>query len=118
MSSSRSASESRVLHEEGGFRYTLATEEFGEAIVRVLSESFAREPMGAAPGLSARDLGPLVARFMPEFTTNDLSASEASSTGDEAGPPPRQTKFTACHAPPRAMMPNNAADQSPPAGVV
>jgi hypothetical protein len=73
MSQSQSGSESRILHEEGGFRYLVATEEFGEAIVRVLSESFSREPMGAALGLSARDLGPLVARFMPECTTNGLS---------------------------------------------
>jgi hypothetical protein len=61
------------LHEEGGFRYAVATEQFGEAIVRVLSESFSHEPMAAALGLSAHDLVPLVARFMPECTTNGLS---------------------------------------------
>jgi hypothetical protein len=51
----------------------IATEEFGEAIVRVLSESFSREPMSAALGLSARNLSSLVARFLPECATNGLS---------------------------------------------
>ncbi len=73
MAQSRSGSESHILHEDGGFRYAVATEEFGDAIVTVLSESFSREPMAAALGLSARDLEPLVARFMPECTTNGLS---------------------------------------------
>jgi len=73
MSQSRSGSESRVLHEDGGFRYEVATEQFSDAIVRVLSESFSREPMSAALGISARDYGPLIARFMPECTTNGLS---------------------------------------------
>jgi hypothetical protein len=73
MSQSQFGIASRVLHEEGGFRYAVATEELGDAIVRVLSESFAREPMSTALGLSARQLGPLVARFMPECTTNGLS---------------------------------------------
>jgi len=73
MSQSRYASASRILHEEGGFGYAIVTEEYGTAIVRVLSEAFSREPMGAALGLSARDLGPLVARFMVECTTNGLS---------------------------------------------
>jgi hypothetical protein len=73
MSQSQSSSESRVLHEEAGFRYAVATERFGEAIVRVLSESFSREPMSATLGVSARDLAPLVARFMPECTSNGLS---------------------------------------------
>ena len=74
MPQSRFGSESPVLHEEGGFRYAVATEEFSEAIVRVLSESFSREPMSAALGVSARDFGPLVGRFVPECTTNGLSA--------------------------------------------
>jgi len=73
MSQSQSGSESRVLREDGGFRYEVATEEFGDAIVRVLSESFSREPMSAALGLSARELAPLIAGFMPECTTNGLS---------------------------------------------
>jgi hypothetical protein len=73
MSPSRSDSESSLLHEEGGFRYVVATEEFGDGIVRVLSESFSREPMCAALGLSARDLGLPIARFMSECTTNGLS---------------------------------------------
>jgi hypothetical protein len=65
--------QSHVLREEGGFRYAIANEEFGDAIVRVLSESFSREPMSAALGISARDLAPFVARFVPECTTNGLS---------------------------------------------
>src|SRR5438045_3121586 len=73
MSRSQTGSESGVLHEEAGFRYAVATERFGEAMVRVLSASFAREPMGAALGVSARDLSPLIARFMPECTRNGLS---------------------------------------------
>ena len=74
MSRSPSGSESNILLEEGGFRYAIATDKFADAIVRVLSESFSREPMTAALGLSARDLEPLIARFMPECTTNGLSA--------------------------------------------
>lgn len=64
---------SHVLHEEGGFRYAIANEEFSDAIVRVASESFSREPMSTELGLSARDLAPFVARFVPECTTNGLS---------------------------------------------
>jgi len=69
----RLCSERRFIHEDGGFRYAVATEEFGDAIVAVLSESFSREPMSAALGLTALDLEPLVARFVPECTTNGLS---------------------------------------------
>ncbi len=63
----------QTLAEQGGFRYEVATKDFANAIVTVLSESFSREPMSAALGLSARDLEPLVTRFMPECTTNGLS---------------------------------------------
>jgi hypothetical protein len=61
------------LAEQGGFRYEVATEEFADAIVTVLTESFSREPMSAALGLPARDLERLIARFVPECTTNGLS---------------------------------------------
>ena len=64
---------SRVLHEEAGFRYSIATEERRDEIVRVLSESFCREPMGVALRVSASDIAPLVERFMPECTSNGLS---------------------------------------------
>jgi hypothetical protein len=63
----------QMLAEEGGFRYEVATEEFADAIVTVLSESFSREPMSAALGFSARDLEPIVTSFMPECITNGLS---------------------------------------------
>jgi GNAT superfamily N-acetyltransferase len=62
-----------ALHEEGGLRYLSASEVPGESIVRVLSESFSREPMARALGASARDLAPFVKRFMPECTSNGLS---------------------------------------------
>jgi len=58
MTTPHSASGSRVLHEERGFRYVVATEQLGEPIVRILSDSFAREPMSAALGISAGDLAP------------------------------------------------------------
>ena len=48
------------LHEERVFRYAIAIEKFGEATIDLLSESFAREPMCAALGLSPGDLAPLV----------------------------------------------------------
>src|SRR5262245_8656611 len=64
---------SPVLHEDRTFRYVVATEQLAEPVTRVLSDSFAREPMGMALGISARDLRPLVARFIPECTTNGLS---------------------------------------------
>ena len=63
----------QTLAEVDGFRYEVATEDFADAIVTVLSESFCREPMSAALGLSARDLERLVDRFMPECITNGLS---------------------------------------------
>ena len=62
-----------VLHEEAGFRYSIAHEDFSDAIVNVLSLAFAREPMSVAVGLSAEQLRPLVARFAPECTSNGLS---------------------------------------------
>jgi hypothetical protein len=64
---------SSFLLEGSGFRFAIADERFSDAIVGVLSESFSREPMAAALGLSAGKLAPLVARFMPECTTNGLS---------------------------------------------
>lgn len=67
------ATQKEMLAVEGGFRYEVAIKESGDSIVSVLSESFAREPMGAALGLSARALEPLIARFMPECTSNGLS---------------------------------------------
>lgn len=82
MAKTRSNREQAFMHEENGFRYIVATEKFASAIVRVLSESFAREPMSAALGLSARQLAPLIASFMPECTTNCLSVL-AVPVGDE-----------------------------------
>lgn len=66
-----------VLDEQDGMRYVVATGDHGDAIVRVLSESFAREPMAAALGVSARDLAGLIERFMPECTANGLSVVAA-----------------------------------------
>src|SRR5215469_5759499 len=63
----------RVLHEEAGFRYSIAHQDFSDAIVDVLSLAFAREAMCAAVGLSAPQLRPLAASFVPECTTNGLS---------------------------------------------
>lgn len=63
---------SAFLDEERGFRYAIANERFDAAVVDLLSECFSREPMGTAPGLTARDLAP-VTPFIPEFTTNGLS---------------------------------------------
>jgi GNAT superfamily N-acetyltransferase len=70
-------SRSRVVHEEAGFRYSIATPERRDEIVRVLSESFCREPMGVALRVSASDLAPLIERFMPECTSNGLSVIAA-----------------------------------------
>jgi len=61
------------LREEAGFRYSIAHQDFSDAIVDVLSLAFARESMCAALGLSAPQLRPLVASFVPECTTNGLS---------------------------------------------
>ena len=65
--------DSRVLHGADGFLYSIATGARREQIVGVLSESFSREPMGLALGVSASDLAPLIERFMPECTSNGLS---------------------------------------------
>jgi hypothetical protein len=74
---------SRVLLEEAGFRYSIATEEQRDQIVRVLSESFSREPMAAALRASASDLAPLIERFVPECTRNGLSVVAAPATEPE-----------------------------------
>lgn len=73
MAKTEPGNEQSFLHEENGFRYIVATEKFTGAMVQVLSESFAREPMSAALGLSVQQLAPMVARFTPECTTNGLS---------------------------------------------
>ena len=62
-----------VLHEEAGFRYSIAHQDFSDAIVDALSLAFSREPMSAAAGLSASQIRPWVACFVPECTTNGLS---------------------------------------------
>ena len=78
---------SPLLLEAQGIRYAIANETFGGVIIDLLSECFSREPMSAALGLSARDLAPLVARFVPESTTNGLSviAMPADHSGILAG---------------------------------
>jgi ribosomal protein S18 acetylase RimI-like enzyme len=65
--------DSTILHEEGGFRYLNASDAASDGILRVLSESFAREPMARALGASTRDLASFVRRFMPECTRSGLS---------------------------------------------
>lgn len=69
----------QTLAEEGGFRYSVATEKFADAIVDVLCDSFSREPMSAALGLSARVLEPIVASFMPRVRRNRTSAHSRDS---------------------------------------
>lgn len=73
MSQLAPAIDSAILHEEGGLRYLSASGARSESVVRVLSESFSREPMARALGATARDLAPFVRRFMPECTSNGLS---------------------------------------------
>jgi ribosomal protein S18 acetylase RimI-like enzyme len=63
----------RVLLEENGLLYSIANKDRRAQMVGVLSESFCREPMGLALGVSARDLAPLIERFMPECTNNGPS---------------------------------------------
>jgi len=64
----------RVLVTENNFQYRVVSPEFGDRIVSILSEGFAREPMGAALGLSPEYLAPLFARFiLLECTMNGLS---------------------------------------------
>lgn len=67
-----------AVDEEHGFRYLSAAQVPGESIVRLLSESFSREPMAAALGASARDLAPFIRRFMPECRNNGLSVVAVS----------------------------------------
>ena len=62
-----------VLHEEDGFRYLSASAFRGGAIARLLGDSFAREPMAVALGVTPEDLAPLVERFLPECMSNGLS---------------------------------------------
>jgi hypothetical protein len=66
------AFDSRVLHEEDGFLYSIATGERREQIVGILSESFCREPMGLALGVSAADLAPLIER-LHRFTRRGIA---------------------------------------------
>ena len=65
-----------VLFEEQGNRYAIANEEFGAAIIDLLSECFSRQPIRSALGLSARDFAPLVARFILECTTKGRSTRD------------------------------------------
>jgi hypothetical protein len=51
----------------------VATPQFSDRMIRILSDSFAREPMSAALDLLPEDQVPIFARFMPEGTTNGLS---------------------------------------------
>ena len=62
------------MHAAQGFRYLVATDARHDAIVRVLSESFCREPMAEALGMSASTLLPMIERLMPECIGNGLSA--------------------------------------------
>jgi hypothetical protein len=77
---------STFLHEERGFRYAIANETFGDAIIDLLSDCFSREPMGAALGLSAHALAPLIARFIPECTNNSLSVIATPADHSESWP--------------------------------
>jgi len=67
------ASRSPILHEEAGIQYLGASDVRGEAIVGLLAESFAREPMARALGATPKDLAPLIESFLPECTSNGLS---------------------------------------------
>ena len=62
-----------VVHEEGGFCYQTASEAWSSAIVRLLSETFAREPLAVAVGATAYDLALLIERFIPECVGNGVS---------------------------------------------
>jgi hypothetical protein len=66
---------SPFLFEEQG-RYEVANEAFGAAMIALLSECFSRDSMSSAPGLQARDLTPLLARLIPECTTNGRSTRD------------------------------------------
>lgn len=67
------ASHASVLHEDAGFRYLSASEASGAAIIELLGESFAREPLAVALGATARELAFLIERFIPECLSNGLS---------------------------------------------
>jgi hypothetical protein len=67
---------SPFLFEEGEIRYAIANEKFGDATSNRLSECFSPESVRSAPGLSARDLAPLVARFITGCTTNGRSTRD------------------------------------------
>ncbi|HZM36234.1 MAG TPA: GNAT family N-acetyltransferase [Burkholderiales bacterium] len=72
-----------VLHKEGGFRYFNASDVPGSEIVRLLAESFAREPMALALGAGAPELAGLIERFMPECRTNGLSVVAVPEDGPD-----------------------------------
>jgi GNAT superfamily N-acetyltransferase len=62
-----------VLHAENGIQYSVTTPAHRAAVVRLLGESFRREPMSAALQLTAAQLGSLAESFMPECVSNGLS---------------------------------------------
>jgi hypothetical protein len=66
---------SDVLHEEDGILYVVAAQRHHPSIVRLLSESFCREPMSTVLNASPGDLAPIVERFMPECLGNRLSVA-------------------------------------------
>jgi GNAT superfamily N-acetyltransferase len=71
MTSSSLATPAR--EKERSFRFLSAADVSAEAILRLLSESFAREPMAAALGVKPQDLAPLIALFLPQCRSNGLS---------------------------------------------
>src|SRR5262245_51239081 len=62
-----------ILDRVDRISYVVATPAHRSAIVELLGESFCREPMSSALGLTAAQLGSLVETFMPECTSNGLS---------------------------------------------
>ena len=64
---------SPILREDAGIRYLSVADVPPPAIVRLLAESFAREPMVVALGVTARDLALLIECFLPECRDNGLS---------------------------------------------
>ena len=72
-----------VRQEDDSFVYAIAEPSQHDQIVRVLSESFCREPMAAAVNVSPADLAPLVELFMPECVSNGLSVVAVSKDEPE-----------------------------------
>jgi hypothetical protein len=66
-------SDSTFLTEKEGLRYSIATPEWQDRMVRILAEGFCREPMATALSARPEQMSQMAELFVPECASNGLS---------------------------------------------